>query len=85
MSKKEDLEEKLNNAKQEYEQLENKMYSIEQHMTNIIEEMFENDDIHIKIICPECNGKEMVKKGDSRVVCSVCNGKGYIWAKKWSE
>lgn len=85
MSRKEELESELDNCKQEYEQLENRMYYIEQYMTDVIEEMFEIDDIHIKIICPECKGKGIVRKGEDKVKCPVCNSKGYIWAKKWSE
>lgn len=79
-----DANKKINSLKQEYETSVASTESIVQSMSKAFEELYEIDDIHIKIACLKCGGQGWFEQQDkSKVICPVCKGKKYMWALAW--
>ena len=76
-------QQKVDGLKREYEALQISTEEVMTKMSNAIEELYEVDDIHIKINCIKCDGKGWVQVQSGKQVCPVCGNKKYMWVKAW--
>lgn len=83
MSNEKASQQKVDGLKREYEALVVSTEEIMTKMSNAIEELYEVDDIHLKITCLKCDGQGWLQTQSGKQVCPVCGNKKYMWAKKW--
>lgn len=78
-------QQKVDELKREYDALVVSTEEVMTKMSNAIEDLYEVDDVHIKITCLKCNGKGWIQVQNGKQVCPVCGNKKYMWAKSWKS
>lgn len=49
------------------------------------EKKLELSEDYFRGVCINCDGKQWVKKGETKQQCPLCRGNGYIWIKKYKD
>ena len=80
------LEEKISELEQKRNNLITRLKGIDRDIIKYRDQLLEQSDKYVKIVCPECNG-EGYKKDDQRKkhICPLCNGKKWVWALQYKE